>query len=326
MLKRLMVIALLSAFFLRPWLQAQFPDARQAGEEVLYEALLGAKGFFIVVTSNGCTEKKSFQVDTLKQKRPDGSLHYVFTVRRKAPDECKRMPERIIIHFDLEKDLGLKGRFTYSLSNQIFPAAAEDQSLYSILEKYFSPGEPEQHPEKTPAPAKPVQAESGLTTALKDELNQVSSAIKSELKQALIFAIESEIDRYRRRGDQDKVEELNQQLRKFQAMSDSEFPMPPEEPGTEEQPLLAPSGPVLPPRVIEAQIIVSQPLKLGTVLEVAGLTKSGPFYHLAGSRGDILNRLQPGRKHQVFLCLLYKREYFGQIPNYYVYLAGIKEN
>ncbi|MCX8161352.1 MAG: hypothetical protein N3G18_10575 [Candidatus Saccharicenans sp.] len=316
------IMALMAGIFLMAsGLLAQFPDARRPGEEVLYEALLGARGFLIVAESNGCTQKESFQVDSLKKKNQDGSAHYVFTVRRIRPDECKRMPERVIISFDIEKDLGIKGQFTYELTNRIFPARAEEGSLYSIIEKYFSIGKESLQREETTAP---VRVEPRLAAVLKEELNNLSLAIRSELRKAMIFSIESEIARYRQRGDQARISELNEQLKKFQAMSDSEFPLPPEEPEASGQSLLTPSGPIIPPQVTEAQVVVSGTLKPGALLEVAGMTKSGPFYHLAGSRGDILNRLKPGQKYTATLCLLYKREYFGQIPNYYVYLAGIK--
>jgi len=61
----ILTAALLSP--LTPVLQAQAPDARRTGEEVLYEALLGARDFLIVVPSNGCTRKESFQVDSAKK-------------------------------------------------------------------------------------------------------------------------------------------------------------------------------------------------------------------------------------------------------------------
>ncbi len=55
------------------------------------------------------------------------------------------------------------------------------------------------------------------------------------------------------------------------------------------------------------------------------MTRSGPFYHLAGSRQDLLEELKPGQTYEVILLLIFKREYFGLIPDYYVYLAGLKE-
>lgn len=323
MIKKTITVLAAGILLLAGSLVAQAPDPRRAGEEVLYEALLGARGFLIVVESNGCTRKESFEVDSQKSKNQDGSPHYVFTVRRIRPDECKRIPERVIINFDLEKDPGIKGRFTYSLANRIFPARAEEDSLFSIFEKYFSFGKVTGQQQETTAT---VRIEPRLVSVLKEELESVSLAVRSELKKAMIFSIESEIARYRQREDQARIAELTEQLKKFQSMPDSEFPLPPEEPGPVEKPGLAPAGPILPPQVVEATVVVTGPLKPGAILEVAGMTKSGPFYHLAGSRGDLLNRLKPGRKYPVVLCLIYKREYFGLIPDYYVYLAGIKEN
>lgn len=166
MIKKTIIVLAAGIFLLVSGLIAQVPDARRTGEEVLYEALLGAKGFLVVVESNGCTQKESFRVDSQKNKSQDGSLHYAFTVRRIRPDDCKGMPEKVIISFDLEKDLGIKGKFTYSLTNKIFPARAEEDSLYSIIEKYFSFGE-RGSKQKEIAPT--VRTESRLASVLKDE-------------------------------------------------------------------------------------------------------------------------------------------------------------
>jgi len=76
---------------------------------------------------------------------------------------------------------------------------------------------------------------------------------------------------------QNKVSELAAQLKKFQTMAASDFPLPPEEPEPANQPLLQPAGPILPPQVREVKVIVTEPLSQGTILEVAGMSKSGPF-------------------------------------------------
>lgn len=306
-------------------LSAQYPDARRTGEEVLYEALLGAKGLFIVVESNGCTQKESFKIETTKKINPDGTTSYVLTVLRKMPDECKRLPEQIVLYFDLEKDLGLKGKFTYSLSNKIFPAAISD-SLSSIVEKYFTLEKAKiSKAEKAELATGTVKTETTFLPALKGELEHKAALIRSELKNAMLIAIGSEIDRYRQRGDLKKAEELSRQLEKFRSLPETEIPLPSEETEAEATPFLSP-GPILPPKVRTAEVIVKEPLQIGSILEVKGMTRSGPFYHLAGSRGDILQKLQPGKIYKVDLCLIYKREYFGFVPNYYVYLAGLKDD
>lgn len=321
------VLALTFFFLIIPGLQAQAPDARQVGEEVLYEALLGAGDFLIVVPSNGCTRKESFQVEAARQTNPDGSIHYVLTVKRKSPDECKMMPHKEIIHFNLEKDLGIKGKYTYSLANRIYPAPDKDNSLYTLIEKYFTiePGSDRISPKPRPEPSPARETVCHPGAAVKEKIEELGLQVRSELKQAMLYALEQEINRYQKRGDKNKVSELKEQQKKFQAMAESDFPLPPEETEPANQPLFQPDGPILPPQVREARIIVSERLKQGVILEVAGMTKSGPFYHLAGARGDILDRLKPGQKYDVNLVLIFKREYFGPIPNYYVYLVGLKE-
>ncbi|MBC7361947.1 MAG: hypothetical protein H5U06_06665 [Candidatus Aminicenantes bacterium] len=92
----------------------------------------------IVVESNGCTDKSSFKVETRQSKNKDGSIHNILKIVRIKPDNCKKLPERIPILFNLEKDLNLSGNFTYSIENRILNAEAGEGSLYSILEKYFS--------------------------------------------------------------------------------------------------------------------------------------------------------------------------------------------
>jgi len=170
-----------------------------------------------------------------------------------------------------------------------------------------------------------VKTETLFLTTLKEELEHHAALIRSELKEAMLFSIKSEIDRYRQRGDQKKVEELSRELEKFRSLPETENPLPSEETGAEVSLSPAP-GPILPPQVRGAEVIVREPLKIGSVLEVAGMTRSGPFYHLAGYRNDILQKLQPGKIHKVYLYLIYKREYFGFISNYYVYLAGLKDD
>jgi len=141
MLKKIgpVVLSIVLLNFLQPMRMAgQTPDARHTGEEVLYEMLLSGQHLLIVVESNGCTDKSSFKVETRPSKNKDGAIHYILKIVRLKPDNCKKMPERIPILFDLEKDLNLSGNFTYSIENRVLNAEAAEGSLYSILEKYFS--------------------------------------------------------------------------------------------------------------------------------------------------------------------------------------------
>jgi hypothetical protein len=102
---------------------AQISDSpRKAGEEILLEVITKPNKLIVRVGSNGCTNKNSFKVNVEKR---DGlstkSPHYVLTIVRTSADECKAIVEGgPIIIFDMEKDLGLTGHYTYSLTNRIY--------------------------------------------------------------------------------------------------------------------------------------------------------------------------------------------------------------
>jgi len=94
---------------------------RQKGEAILDELLLGNSMFWVTVGSGGCTDKGSFRVDINRQEGASPAApHYTLTIHRVASDECKAMIGGIVISWDLEKDLGLKGSFTYSVRNRIY--------------------------------------------------------------------------------------------------------------------------------------------------------------------------------------------------------------
>jgi len=84
-------------------------------------------------------------------------------------------------------------------------------------------------------------------------------------------------------------------------------------------------GPIYPCKAKQTEIIVDKIISIGDILNVKGMTRSGPFYHVAGIRKDILKKVKVGKINRASLCLVYKREYFGFIPDYYVYLADIEE-
>ncbi|MHB8108625.1 MAG: hypothetical protein ACYDHW_01170 [Syntrophorhabdaceae bacterium] len=74
------------------------------------------------VGSNGCTGKGSFRVDVKKEEGlSKKSPHYVLTIVRTGIDECKALTRGgSLITFNMAKDLGLKGYYTYSVTNRIF--------------------------------------------------------------------------------------------------------------------------------------------------------------------------------------------------------------
>jgi len=137
---------------------------RQTGEEVLRELLMGSNKFIVCVESNGCTDKASFKVDVKKEKGLSSRApHYVLSVIRIRPDECKAIvPDGTMVVFDLAKDLGLEGDFSYSLTNRVFVSSRtepSDESLMSVVEKYFTVKSSEIQ-QTEPKPDKAAEAES----------------------------------------------------------------------------------------------------------------------------------------------------------------------
>lgn len=122
---------------------------KQTGEVVLEELLAGKNSLIVKVDSNGCTGKASFRVDSRKVEGITPlAPHYILTINRITPDECKAIVDAgTLIVWDLEKDLGLKGNFTFSVSNTIYsvrPFQPDDEdSLIGIIERYFSFGPPQ---------------------------------------------------------------------------------------------------------------------------------------------------------------------------------------
>lgn len=109
---------------------------RQTGEVVLDETVLGPAAFVVRVGSNGCTSKRSFEVSVRKSPGvTERAPHYVLTILRKVPDECKAIvDDGEVIAYDLKKDLGISGSYTYSLSNPVassHPFARSEGSFIS---------------------------------------------------------------------------------------------------------------------------------------------------------------------------------------------------
>lgn len=149
--------------------------------------------------------------------------------------------------------------------------------------------------------------------------------LKAGLRQAVVFSLESELKRYEQRRDETKLAEMREALARFLALKPEDIPLPkgPEtEPGP---PNREGYGIIMPPLVREVEVVPGGPLEPGSVLEVVGMTKSGPFYHLAGAEKEALESVRSGADRRLILYLVFKREYFGFIPNYYVYAAGARK-
>lgn len=139
----LCIAVIFCVLFLTPKAYAKYSHGpRQTGEEVLIELLMGPGKFIISVGSSGCTGKGFFKVDIKKEEGLTPKVpHYVLTVNRIKPDECKAIvDDGTLILFDLEKDFGIKGDFTYSLTNRVYATSRVkmwDDSLLEAIEKHF---------------------------------------------------------------------------------------------------------------------------------------------------------------------------------------------
>jgi hypothetical protein len=84
-------------------------------------------------------------------------------------------------------------------------------------------------------------------------------------------------------------------------------------------------GPMVPAERREAVVDVTGPYDAGSLLEVEGTSRSGPFFRLAGILGGDAAILKPGRRYRIAMYLVFRREYFAFIGDYYVYVASIRE-
>lgn len=123
---------------------------------------------------------------------------------------------------------------------------------------------------------------------------------------------------------QQKVQDLEAEQARLHAMKPQDYPEPAAMPAGGMPVGGVPVGVILPPVRAEAVITVSAPLSDGALLDVQGASRSGPFYHLAGIKGGDYGILSPGRTFKVTLALVYRREYFGFIGDYYVYVLGVE--
>lgn len=96
---------------------------RQLGEAVLGSLTVKDGAVVVNVPSGGCTARESFKVRVEKSGEAEGDIpHFVLTFERIAADDCKAfLPEGVDLVFDLEKDLGLSGRYTLSVANRVSP-------------------------------------------------------------------------------------------------------------------------------------------------------------------------------------------------------------
>jgi hypothetical protein len=100
---------------------------RELGAIILQDFSITEGKLKFRTATGGCTDKSSFTIHVKKEKGLSEKVpHYVLDIERIKIDECKAFfPEGTVIEYDLEKDLALKGDYTVSLTNLIYPFAKE---------------------------------------------------------------------------------------------------------------------------------------------------------------------------------------------------------
>lgn len=146
---RLFVLMVFALFWVYPSYAGQYSQGPgQTGEEILDEILVGEDTLTVRTGSNGCTGKNNFRIDIKKEQGPTARLpHYVLTVLRTVPDNCKAIVEKgVLITWDVRKDLGIKENFAFSVKNTVYSVITgrnfrdvSDDSLVSIVNKHLAP-------------------------------------------------------------------------------------------------------------------------------------------------------------------------------------------
>lgn len=258
---------------------------RELGTVELREWFVKGGKVCIRVDSGGCTDKSSIRV---KVEQGEESLKntpgYRVTFERVRVDECKAF---LLDGVLLEYDL------------------LSDMQILGPHALYV------QNPVKAARPS-----ENGLKRAL---IASTAKAMEMEIRryEARLSAVGPE-EAAKTRG---QIAELKGRLAEYKAMEPGAYSLATAQQTAPEEVLGGSHGPINPPGKRVIRVRIDEPCREGSLLKAEGTTRSGPFYHVAG--GDFAS-LQPGRTYELTVYLVYKREYFGHIQNWFVHIAGAK--
>ncbi|WP_022854952.1 hypothetical protein [Thermodesulfobacterium thermophilum] len=259
----------------------------------------------ITVNTKGCTDKNSVKAEVNRIYKIDNQVPtYQIVFKRTEPDNCKALlPEGTVLVYDLQKEFGFQMPYTVEIKNLVIPMVRDEPFfIFSNLYQHTGP----------------------INISIKVDLG--TELLKKRLIDATIRAIKMEIKRYKASQHPDKQQKiayLENELKRFENMGTTDYKLTHDGQSSSNPIEVSKFGPLMPPVEREVEVVVTKPYDYGSVLEVVGMTKSGPFYHIAGIEGDDLSILQSG-KYKLKLYLVYKREYFGPIGNYYVYVDSVE--
>jgi hypothetical protein len=265
----------------------------------------------IKINTKGCTDKNSIKAVVKKSTRIDPRVpDYEINFIREKPDTCKAfIPDGAVIEYDLKRDFNIQMPYTLKIGNPVMPFTKDDP--------YFTIGKVETIQEE------PIEGEQGKF--ILGAIQEMITEIRRDIKNATIYAIQKETERYKKRGEKEKVKKLENELKEIKQIKDEDFQIPENAQEYEPESKDLSFGPIYPCKAIQTEIIAGKRISIGDILNVKGMTRSGPFYHIAGIRKDVLEKMKAGKIYKANLCLVYKREYFGFIPDYYIYLADVEE-
>lgn len=78
------------------------------------------------------------------------------------------------------------------------------------------------------------------------------------------------------------------------------------------------------PQKLEVTAWVNSPASENSILYFEGLTRSGPWYHICGIKGDDYSVLEPDTQYLITIYLVYPR-YYWHMDSWYVYINEYKE-
>lgn len=123
-MKRTKNAVIIILLLITPLIAGQYSGGQRETGEVILNSLTIKSGMLSFRTeSGGCTDKKSFRVNVEPGRElPGYTRHYILTITRIIPDDCKALlDDGVVIEYDLEKDLGLKGNYAVSVKNTVTP-------------------------------------------------------------------------------------------------------------------------------------------------------------------------------------------------------------
>ena len=152
--------------------------------------------------------------------------------------------------------------------------------------------------------------------ALPPAVDDTDLVLKRACQNTILSAIEIEIERFEMKRDaareglgdpgnvlifENRIDELLDEYDKYKRMRPADYQLPEKK---------------------TVKVKVTHVYQQGSLLELKGMSRSGPFYHVAGIRGGNYKLLIPNKTYHTTIYPVYPRNY--PFPNHYVYIEDFK--